>query len=437
MNEYVLSSSLTSLPDVVVPLSCGTLISRQSVTDASSYSIDFGASQGVVDFTFNVTGTVTLFVVWDGSTVINQSITGSGTQSFTKNKSNPSTATVTITPSGSSSFDITPECPVTNEIIVVQMTLGSPVDDGKFIHNQYYWNKGTQTSPVSSELITFTSANPVESFISTTGQTSVGIMPVSGASITMQSNKKDFDDFVFDPTVDKFRYLISPIEYTANDSSIITAAATTVTPITNPSTGLYQASFTYTNGSPITDKYLYMIWDYRNVTNINLRDGSTDLIACCSGNTVSYYIDTDGFTTATAVWTDSSLQTKAPNQFYQATSIVREQSAGLLLPSVTCAPCGTTIPLCFGTTADDVCCTACTYSSYTSSILSSTRSGACGLSQTATYYHNGTGTTPVVNNFVFSDDKGTTKLVAGYYSLSATSVIFVNSSGMVENLLTC
>ena len=437
MNEYVLSSSLTSLPDVVVPLSCGTLISRQSVTDASSYSIDFGASQGVVDFTFNVTGTVTLFVVWDGSTVINQSITGSGTQSFTKNKSNPSTATVTITPSGSSSFDITPECPVTNEIIVVQMTLGSPVDDGKFIHNQYYWNKGTQTSPVSSELITFTSANPVESFISTTGQTSVGIMPVSGASITMQSNKKDFDDFVFDPTVDKFRYLISPIEYTANDSSIITAAATTVTPITNPSTGLYQASFTYTNGSPITDKYLYIIWDYRNVTNINLRDGSTDLIACCSGNTVSYYIDTDSFTTATAVWTDSSLQTKAPNQFYQATSIVREQSAGLLLPSVTCAPCGTTIPLCFGTTADDVCCTACTYSSYTSSILSSTRSGACGLSQTATYYHNGTGTTPVVNNFVFSDDKGTTKLVAGYYSLSATSVIFVNSSGMVENLLTC
>ena len=35
----------------------------------------------------NVTGTVTLLVVWDGSTVINQSITGSGTQSFTKNKS--------------------------------------------------------------------------------------------------------------------------------------------------------------------------------------------------------------------------------------------------------------------------------------------------------------------------------------------------------------
>ena len=438
MNEYVLSSSVTNIPSSIVPLSCGTLISRQSVTNASSYSIDFGNAQGVVSFDYNVTGTVTLLVVWDNGTVINQSITGSGSQTFNKTKANPSTATVTITPSASVTYEITPQCPVTNEIVVVQITLGSPVEDGKFIHNQYYWNKGTLTSPVSSELVRFNSADPVESFISTTGQTSVGIMPVSGASITMQSNKKDFDDFVFDATVDKFKYLVSPIEYIANDWAIIDAASTNVTPITNPSTGLYQASFTYTNGSPITDKYLYMIWDYRNVTNLVLRDGSTELISCCSGSSATYYIDTDSFATATAVWTDSNLYTKAANQFYQATSIVREQSAGLLLPSVTCAPCGTAIPLCSSTTgASDICCTGCTYSSYSSSIMKSLRSEACGLAQDQTYYHNGTGTTPVVNNFIYSNNTGTTLLAAGYYSLSATSVIYVNSSGMVENLLTC
>ena len=438
MNEYVLSSSVTNIPSSIVPLSCGTLISRQSVTNASSYSIDFGNAQGVVSFDYNVTGTVTLLVVWDNGTVINQSITGSGSQTFNKTKANPSTATVTITPSASVTYEITPQCPVTNEIVVVQITLGSPVEDGKFIHNQYYWNKGTLTSPVSSELVRFNSADPVESFISTTGQTSVGIMPVSGASITMQSNKKDFDDFVFDASVDKFKYLVSSIEYIANDWAIIDAASTNVTPITNPSTGLYQASFTYTNGSPITDKYLYMIWDYRNVTNLVLRDGSTELISCCSGSSATYYIDTDSFATATAVWTDSNLYTKAANQFYQATSIVREQSAGLLLPSVTCAPCGTAIPLCSSTTgASDICCTGCTYSSYSSSIMKSLRSEACGLAQDQTYYHNGTGTTPVVNNFVYSNNTGTTLLAAGYYSLSATSVIYVNSSGMVENLLTC
>ncbi len=438
MNEYVLSSTVTDIPSAIVPLSCGTLISRQSVTNASSYSIDFGTTQGTVEFTYNVTGTVTLLVVWDGNSVINQSITGSGTQSFIKNKANPSTATITITPSGTASFDITPECPQTNEIIVVQMTLGSPIDDGKFIHNQYYWNQTSLTSPVSSELIAFNENDPVESFISTTGQTSVGIMPTSGATITMQSNKKDFDDFVFDATVDKFKYLVSPIQYTANDWAIIDAAATNVTPITNPSTGLYQASFTYTNGSPITDKYLYMVWDYRNITNVNLRDGASASVACCSGNTVGYYIDTDSFATATAVWTDSNLHTKAPNQFYQTGGIVREQSAGLLLPSTTCAPCGTAIPLCFSTaSAIEVCCTTCTYASFSGSLMKSTRSEACGLAQTTTYYHNGSGTTPIVNDFVFSNNTGTTIVSAGYYSLSATSVIYVNSSGRVENLLTC
>jgi len=439
MNEYVLSSSVTDIPSAVVPLSCGTLISRQSVTNASSYTIDFGVSQGTVSFDYNITGTVTLNVVWDSATVINQSITGSGSVTFDKTKASPSNATVTITPSGTASFDITPECPVTNEIIVVQMTLGSPVDDGKFIHNQYFWNKGTQTSPVSSELVQFTSADPVESFISTTGQTSIGIMPVSGATITMQSNKKDFDDFVFDATVDKFKYLISSTEYDAGSWSTIDAAATNVTPITNPSTGLYQASFTYTNNNPTTDKYLYMVWDYRNVTNMNLRDGSTDVIACCSGSTNSYFIDTNDFATATAVWTDSSLHTKAPNQFYQTGGVVREQSAGALLPSTTCAPCGTAIPLCYSTTsATNVCCTGCGYENFNGSNLYSTRSEACAANPTENnYYHNGSGTLPVVGDFIYTMTGPDTLAGAGYISLSATSVIYVNSSGRVENLLTC
>ncbi len=181
-----------------------------------------------------------------------------------------------------------------------------------------------------------------------------------------------------------------------------------------------------------------MIWDYRNVTNVNLRDGSTDVIACCSGNTVSYYIDTDSFATATAVWTDTNLHTKAANQFYQTGGIVREQSAGFLLPSTNCAPCGTAIPLCASTTgATDICCTGCTYTSFSGSLMKSTRSEACGLAQDQTYYHNGSGATPIVNNFVFSNNTATTIVSAGYYSLSATSVIYVNSSGRVENLLTC
>jgi len=251
----------------------------------------------------------------------------------------------------------------------------------------------------------------------------------------MQSNKKDFDDFVFDPAIHKFRRFVSPFDNPPSAWPTIESNSSDVSPITNPSTGVYQASFTYNN--PSNFQYLYMTWDLRTSQSIDLRHGLTTPIACCSGPTDTYFIDTTSFATATAVFTNDTLHTPATNEFYQIGNTVREQVNGLLQLPFSCVGCGTIIPLCFGTTADDVCCTACTYSSYSSSLMSNTRSGACGLSQTATYYHNGTGTTPVINNFVFSDVNGTTKLGTGYYSLSATSLIYVDSSGMVENLLTC
>jgi len=149
-------------------------------------------------------------------------------------------------------------------------------------------------------------------------------------------------------------------------------------------------------------------------------------------------MDTYNFATTTALWTDANLYTKAPDNFYQTGNVVREQSGGLLISSATCDPCGTSIPLCLSTaSAGELCCTFCTFTSYASSLMKSTRSEACALSQTETFYHNGTGSTPIVNNFVFSDSAATTILSAGYYSLDATTVIYVNSSGMVENLLTC
>lgn len=439
MDEYVLSSSDTSSPVIIPSTNCGVNIAKQSVTAAASYEVDFTTAQGIVTFNYNVsTGSVTLVVNWNGNNVISQSITGNGSVTFDKNLANPTTATVTITPTGTASYDITPSCPATNLLTVVQMTLGSPADNNKFIHNQYLWEKDNIPSPTASELITFgvTPSSPVTSFIQTDGQSSIGLFPVTGSTVTSQSNKKDFDDFVFDPAVDKFKYLVSNTAYTSADWATIDAAATTSTPISNPSTGLYQATFNYSN--PSANRYLYLIWDYRTPTSISLRYGASSNIACCSGSSATFYIDTDSFATATAVYTDATLQTKAANQFYQTGNSVREQASGALLPAQTCAACGTAIGLCFSSTsADDVCCTGCTYTSYSSSVVNSTRGGACGLAQTATYYHNGSGATPVVNNFVYSDSSGQTLLGVGYYSLSATSVIYVNNNGMVENLLTC
>ena len=439
MDEYVLSSSDSSMPVIIPNTNCGVNIAKQNVTAAASFTVDFTLAQGVVTFTYNVsTGTVNLTVNWNGSNVISQSISGSGTLTFDKNLANPQTATVTITPAGTASYDITPSCPATSLLTVVQMTLGSAADENKFIHNQYLWEKDSVASPTASELITFsvTPTDPVTSFISTDGQSSIGLFPVNGATLTPQSNKKDFDDFVFNSSVNKFKYLVSNTAYTSADWATIDAAASTASPISNPSSGLFQATFNYSN--PSNNRYLYLIWDYRTPTSISLRFGATSTIACCSGSVATFFIDTSSFATATAVYTDATLQVKAANQFYQTGNSVREQSGGILLPAQTCAACGTAVGLCYSSTsADDVCCTGCTFTSYTSSVVKTTRGEACGTAQTATYFHNGTGATPVVYNFVYSNSDATTKLGAGYYSLSATSVIYVNSNGMVENLLTC
>jgi hypothetical protein len=51
----------------------------------------------------------------------------------------------------------------------------------------------------------------------------------------------------------------------------------------------------------------------------------------------TYYIDTADFSTATAVWTNTSLTTKAPDGYYSFGGNYRQQFEGLLLPIESCS----------------------------------------------------------------------------------------------------
>ncbi len=51
----------------------------------------------------------------------------------------------------------------------------------------------------------------------------------------------------------------------------------------------------------------------------------------------TYYIDTADFLTATAVWTDTALTTKAPDGYYSFGGNYRQQLSGLLLSTVSCS----------------------------------------------------------------------------------------------------
>lgn len=61
----------------------------------------------------------------------------------------------------------------------------------------------------------------------------------------------------------------------------------------------------------------------------------------------TYYIDTNDFTTATSIWTNSNLTVKAGDGFYQKDGFYRQMSGGELLSSTICPecaiPCGGTI----------------------------------------------------------------------------------------------
>jgi hypothetical protein len=52
----------------------------------------------------------------------------------------------------------------------------------------------------------------------------------------------------------------------------------------------------------------------------------------------NFYIDTDNFTTATAVFTDITLITKAPNGYYSFDGNYRQQVSGLLQNLTLCDP---------------------------------------------------------------------------------------------------
>ena len=58
----------------------------------------------------------------------------------------------------------------------------------------------------------------------------------------------------------------------------------------------------------------------------------------------TFYIDTASFSTATAVFTNASLTTKAADGYYSDESIVRQQVNGILEPAVNCGNCASPPP---------------------------------------------------------------------------------------------
>jgi hypothetical protein len=101
----------------------------------------------------------------------------------------------------------------------------------------------------------------VSQFQTFEGRSGAGMIPPSSGSqvtIRIQSTKRDFDDFVFGSSSLKYAESQNELTDSQNDITTMLAAATTLTPLVNPTTGVYYYDVSYS-----ASNYIYLIYDYR------------------------------------------------------------------------------------------------------------------------------------------------------------------------------
>ena len=292
MNEFVLASNTIETPTVVECKDCG--ITETIIIDSSknggtyTYCYDLGALVGDVDIDYTVSspisGTFKVYADYNGNIISTGDETSSGTLTLNKDEVLINEAIITVIATEQINLTLTIKCPLGDTITIVLVQVSSPNDSGEQIHNQYRWTDGAFQSPLHSEQVTFAGSysTPIVSLYQTiTGPQGGGVIPSNSAVVKIMSNKSGSDTFNFDVNSDNFRYLRSNTLYsnTSTDIRALILASTIPTPIYPPLLG--NTEFYSTFPMPLTGDYLYMVWDYRDSTPIDLCLKPTAAEACC------------------------------------------------------------------------------------------------------------------------------------------------------------
>ncbi|MGA1702534.1 MAG: hypothetical protein ACO372_03005, partial [Methylophilaceae bacterium] len=270
MNEYVLSVTDDELDSKIESVGCGFEISQQQSSTALNYNVGIEKISGIVDIDYSVSeGSVSIVVTYDGSEVINQSISGSGTLNFNADSYSVDTYNVTITPTNAT-YNLTFGCVEAPELTVVRIVKNTDQMTDLNIHHEYFWSDNSYTSPVLSDSVVF-GEGPVSLYKSITGNESSGLIPADGATVTLRYKKQYGDTAEWD--IDRFKYLVSDALYDESDINTLSPLLQEASPILNPEEGVYEASFTYSN--PSNYQYLYLVWDYIDTQPITCNDTLT------------------------------------------------------------------------------------------------------------------------------------------------------------------
>lgn len=295
MNEYVLSSNDIKLPFTQECTPCGvqrtlTFINDVGVTTGYESCVSFDQAVGNVDVDWVITSIdplseIQIDVTYNGTTYSSGVTDVSGTFSFLKDLNVSGSANVIIKVTGNVVFDLFVSCPVKVKMTLIGIALTNDSDGGQAIMLQNNYTSGTYTSALQSNFIIFSSgaSTPLVSYYNPIlGYEGFGGLPTEGATMTLQTNSNfPYASFVFDPATDSFKYARTTTLYANNsvDMNALLSIASTATPIVNPSTGIYNASFTVPPS--IDGEYLYIIWDLRASTAVSLcYDTSIDTLCC-------------------------------------------------------------------------------------------------------------------------------------------------------------
>jgi hypothetical protein len=290
-NEYVLSSNEQPIPSVQECLSCGvsqTFNVEDAKGDKLNYCVNLGFAVGNVVITYNIisiapTKKIRINYDYNGSTGTTGLVSTSGTITFNKDTNAVNFVDIEFIATGQVVVEVTVACPTTTQLTLVEVVLTNNFEAGETIHTEYYYTDAPYISPVQSNLVTFTSgvSNPLVSRYNTvTGAQGTAGIPINGSIMTIATNKIGTDTFVFDPASDSFKYLRSNTLYpntTVGISNLI-AASSLATPLLGG--GLYNYA-NFNVGS--SGSYLYLIWDFRNSTPVDLCYSATSIEdVCCS-----------------------------------------------------------------------------------------------------------------------------------------------------------
>ena len=288
-NEYVLSSNEKPIPSIEKCIDCG-IIRTFTVEDLKglriNYCVDLGFAVGDVVITYNIISiapTKYVNVKYDYNGTLGQTgnVSTSGTITFNKNTNAVNFVDIEIIANGQVVLEVIVACPIPNVLTLVEVVLTNDSDAGQTIHAEYSYTDAPYVSPVQSNLVTFVSgtSNPLVSrFNSLSGAQGTAGIPVDGSIMTIATNKMSGDTFVFNPATDKFKYLRTNTAYINTPGSVATllSLANTATPL------LGGGTYNYANfNAGSTSDFLYLIWDFRTSTPVELCYDAEFIDAVC------------------------------------------------------------------------------------------------------------------------------------------------------------